>query len=207
MKVKITIPNHLDEITLRQYKEFNAMQGDVDSGFLTWKKQVLNLFCTGDVDKIDHFKKADIENAFDNLLEVLNSQEPRFDKIITIDGVKYGFIPNLSDLTIGEFIDLETYMKDGVWENIEKVLAVLYRPVNHESFGKYNIVDHANSLNGRDKLFLDKFPMTILHGLLVFFSIIETELLQNTKIYLKQMEKKSNFKTNQGLNGDGTKQS
>lgn len=39
-----------------------------------------------------------------------------------------GFLPKLDEITLGEFIDVESNIGD--WQNIHKAMAVLYRPVN-----------------------------------------------------------------------------
>ena len=193
MKYKIEIPTSLDDITLAQFKEYSLMISRETEEDLTFKKQVINLFCTGDTEKIEFFKKKQIDSIFADFNEMLESERNIFEKIVTIDGKDYGFIPNLKDLSIGEFSDIETLMKDGVFENIEKVLAVLYRPVINKVKHLYNIADY-DGLNDRDKLFLNKFPVKNFHGTMVFFLIIAKELLMHTHQFLKenqQMENKS----------------
>jgi len=193
MKYKIEIPTSLDDITLAQFKEYSLMISRETEEDLTFKKQVINLFCTGDTEKIEFFKKKQIDSIFADFNEMLESERNIFEKIISIDGKDYGFIPNLKDLSIGEFSDIETLMKDGVFENIEKVLAVLYRPVINKVKPLYNIADY-DGLNDRDKLFLNKFPVKNFHGTMVFFLIIAKELLMHTHQFLKenqQMENKS----------------
>ena len=193
MKYKIEIPTSLDDITLAQFKEYSLMISRETEEDLTFKKQVINLFCTGDTEKIEFFKKKQIDSIFADFNEMLESERNIFEKIISIDGKEYGFIPNLKDLSIGEFSDIETLMKDGVFENIEKVLAVLYRPVINKVKHLYNIADY-DGLNDRDKLFLNKFPVKNFHGTMVFFLIIAKELLMHTHQFLKenqQMENKS----------------
>jgi hypothetical protein len=185
MKYKIEIPTTLDDITLDQFKEYSLMISRETEEDLTFKKQVINLFCTGDTEKIEFFKKKQIDSIFADFTAMLESERNSFEKIVTIEGKEYGFIPNLKDLSIGEFSDIETLMKDGVFENIEKVLAVLYRPVINKVKHLYNIADY-DGLNDRDVLFLNKFPVKNFHGTMVFFLIIAKELLMHTHQYLKE---------------------
>lgn len=191
MKYKIEIPTSLDDITLAQFKEYSLMISRETEEDLTFKKQVINLFCTGDTEKIEFFKKKQIDSIFADFNEMLESERNIFEKIISIDGKDYGFIPNLKDLSIGEFSDIETLMKDGVFENIEKVLAVLYRPVINKVKHLYNIADY-DGLNDRDKLFLNKFPVKNFHGTMVFFLIIAKELLTHTHQFLKENQEMEN---------------
>tara|TARA_R110002124_G_scaffold123773_1_gene282685 strand:+ start:293 stop:892 length:600 start_codon:yes stop_codon:yes gene_type:complete len=191
MKYKIEIPTSLDDITLAQFKEYSLMISRETEEDLTFKKQVINLFCTGDTEKIEFFKKKQIDSIFADFNEMLESERNIFEKIISIDGKEYGFIPNLKDLSIGEFSDIETLMKDGVFENIEKVLAVLFRPVINKVKHLYNIADY-DGLNDRDKLFLNKFPVKNFHGTMVFFLIIAKELLMHTHQFLKENQQTEN---------------
>jgi hypothetical protein len=62
-----------------------------------------------------------------NTLTDMFDKKPALVKSFTLNNVSYGFHPQLDDLTLGEYIDLDTYIGD--WENIEKAMAVLYRPV------------------------------------------------------------------------------
>ena len=48
-------------------------------------------------------------------------------KYINGDEVEFGFIPKLDNISLGEFVDLDSYMSD--WDNMHKAMAVLYRPV------------------------------------------------------------------------------
>ena len=62
-------------------------------------------------------------------------------EIIEIEGVKYGLQPNLENMDLGAFVDLETYIKD-VDENIHKIFSVLYRPVKKQEGKKYIIEEY-----------------------------------------------------------------
>jgi hypothetical protein len=57
-----------------------------------------------------------------------------------MDGVEYGFIPNLDDMSFGEYVDLDTYLGD--WQNIHRAMAVLYRPIREKRGERYNIVPY-----------------------------------------------------------------
>jgi hypothetical protein len=58
-------------------------------------------------------------------------------KSFKIGNTKYGFHPQLDDLTLGEYIDLDTFIGD--WDNMERAMNVLYRPVLTELKDKYTI--------------------------------------------------------------------
>ena len=68
-------------------------------------------------------KEADI--LLKDVTEILQAK-PDFIHRFTFNGVEYGFIPNLNEITVGEFIDLDEYIKDG--KQLHKIAAILYRP-------------------------------------------------------------------------------
>jgi len=89
--------------------------------------------------------------------------------------IKFGFIPKLDDISLGEFIDLDKYISD--WQQMHKALAVLYRPVVFEKKDLYLIEDY----EGTDKyadVMLDA-PVNVALGATVFFYRLGKELSQH----------------------------
>ena len=135
MNVSITVPTDLSEITLRQYKHFLKIQKTVDDEkFLNAK--IIEIFCKVKLDEVLRLKFNDSEFIVKTLTEMFE-QKPKLVKTFKLDK-EYGFHPQLDDLTLGEYIDLDTFIGD--WENIEKAMAVLYRPIKDKIGDKYTIV-------------------------------------------------------------------
>ena len=83
----------------------------------------------------------DSELIVTTLTEMFESK-PNLVTNFNIGKVEYGFHPELDDLTLGEYIDLDTFIGD--WKNIEKAMSVLYRPVISKLKGKYLIEEYAD---------------------------------------------------------------
>ena len=49
--------------------------------------------------------------------ELQKKQDSSLKRIIEVDGKRYGFHPNLDEITLGEWADLESLLK----ENVEKI--------------------------------------------------------------------------------------
>lgn len=133
----------------------------------------------------------DIEQALANktMLEVneLLSTEQDLTQRFEFDGVEYGFIPNLSKITAGEFIDLDNYLSEEP-KQLHKICAILYRPVT-KSFGKnYEIAKY----EGTDKLadIMLKIDCRVALGALVFFYLLSKSLLNLTNTYIQKQMKK-----------------
>jgi hypothetical protein len=100
------------------------------------------------------------------VVEVLNNmfeKQPDLIRRFKIGGVDYGMIPNLDDISLGEYIDLDTYIGD--WQNMHIAMNVLYRPIKKSIGDKYTIVDY--DVDAKEKL--EHIPMDIVLGSIFFF--------------------------------------
>lgn len=185
MKLKLTIPSSLDEISLKQLRDF-ALLNEKDE--LKYFRAVANIFCSGDVDHLEKFPIKRLKETFDKLIQLIAESRLNLIKHITIDGVVYSFHPKLEDATMGEIADLAEYSKDK-WNNIHKILAVLYRP-RVQKVGKLYRIESYNGVGKRAELFLEKFPAKAALGADAFFLTISLELLRNFQAYLDTEKKK-----------------
>lgn len=188
MKAKLIIPEELNEITLEQYIKFLGLDSNDDEYYI----KVIQTLCNGDVEHIKKFPLKIIKEAAEQLEKTIKASDQKLIKIIKIDGVEYGLHPKMDELTVAEFADLETYQKD-FFDNLHKILAILYRPIEVESFGRYRIQPY-NGTENRPELFLKKFPLVALQGFLVFFSTIATQLSNDSNLFLKAQSQDSNKK-------------
>ena len=176
MNVNITVPTDLSEITLRQYKHFLKIQKGVDDeGFLNAK--IIEIFCKMQLDEVMRLKFNDTELIVNTLTQMFE-QKPNLVTSFKLDKVNYGFHPQLDDLTLGEYIDLDTFIGD--WENIEKAMAVLYRPVVNKLKDKYIIEDYKV---GKDQEMLD-MPMDAVLSSIFFLWNLGLDLSKAMMSYL-----------------------
>ena len=201
MKVEIQIPSSLSEITLEQYQKFTKINTDEnqDSSFLMHK--TVELFCNlnlKDIAKIKFIYVQEILNDINNLFEPKQDLIPTFN----LNGIEYGIIPVLDDMTLGEYIDLDETFTD--WDTMHKAMAVLFRPVSFKKGDRYQIEDY----EGLDKAELMKqMPLDVVMGCMFFFWSLNEELLKTTLNYLNQ-EVPKQLTTEQlktlAKNGDGS---
>ena len=199
MNINITIPTDLSEITLRQYKHFLKIQKSVDDEkFLSAK--IIEIFCGVNLQEVMQIKFNDSEFIVDTLTEMFE-QKPNLVSKFKLNNKEYGFHPQLDDLTLGEYIDLDTFIGD--WENIEKAMAVLYRPVVNKLKDKYTIEDYKV---GRDADMLD-MPMDAVLSSIFFLWNLGIDLSKAMMNYLdkEQTQALTQYLTSQP-NGDGITQ-
>jgi len=160
MSIKIKIPTSLKDITLRQYKEYLKIEDYVkDELFLNAK--MIEIFCDVPIDKVMLLKFND-SSEISNVISKIFDEKPSLVTRFELNGIDYGFQPQLDELTLGEYIDLDTYIGD--WENMEKAMNVLYRPVIVKLKDKYNIDEY---VLGNDEILLD-MPMSAVLSSIFF---------------------------------------
>ena len=180
MNINITIPTDLSEITLRQYKHFLKIQKTVDDEkFLSAK--IIEIFCGVNLEDVMQIKFNDSEFIVDTLTKMFE-QKPKLVTKFKLNNKEYGFHPQLDDLTLGEYIDLDTFIGD--WENIEKAMAVLYRPIVNKLKDKYTIEEYKV---GRDAEILD-MPMDAVLSSIFFLWNLGMDLSQAMMNYLDKEE-------------------
>lgn len=186
MKLKLTIPSSLDEINLKQLRDF-ALLNEKDE--LKYFRAVANIFCSGDVDQLEKFPIKRLKELFEQLITLIAESKKNLVRHIEIDGVVYSFHPNIEYSNMAEMSDLAEYAKNK-WKNIHKMLAVLYRP-RVQKVGKLYRIESYNGTASRADLFLEKFPVKAVLGADAFFLTISLQLLKSSEQYLTTEVKKN----------------
>ncbi len=138
MKLEINVPDSLSEITLGQYQKFVKLySGEVTEEFLALK--MLEIFCGVKLSEAYQMRFKDVDGVVELLTTILN-EKPQLVQRFKLGDVEYGFIPNLDDMSFGEYVDLDTYIGD--WQNIHRAMAVLYRPIKDKHGERYNLVPY-----------------------------------------------------------------
>tara|TARA_R110000737_G_scaffold192703_3_gene214037 strand:- start:2 stop:652 length:651 start_codon:yes stop_codon:yes gene_type:complete len=180
MSIKINIPTRLKDITLRQYKRYLRLEDSVeDQRFLNAK--MIEIFCSVPLDKVMLLKVKD-STEISNIITDIFEEKPSLVKRFELNGVEYGFQPQLDELTLGEYIDLDTFIGD--WENMERAMNVLYRPIIVKLKDKYNIDKYVVS---NDEFLLD-MPMDAVLSSIFFLWNLGLDLSKIMTGYLDKGE-------------------
>ena len=128
-EIKLTIPNTWSDVTIGVYQKYIEIQENEKKEKNKIIKSVALLCNTTEeiVKKMEYKSLLEITQ----IISVLVDSEPSkldFKKKFMFEGDKYGFIPDLSKLTTGEYIDLENYTKNPI-ENLHTIMSILYRKV------------------------------------------------------------------------------
>ena len=184
MELQINVPTSLNEIPLKHYVDFLKVQeGSNDEEFVAQK--MIEIFCgirLIDVAKIKLSSLNEMVAHFSQLFE----QTPKFQPTFKIGDKEYGFIPNLEEITFGEYVDLENNLQG--WDNYNKAMAVMYRPIKRRIKDKYEIEEYTGTKEYQEVM--QKAPIDVCIAASVFFYNLGNELLMATLTYLEKQIKK-----------------
>lgn len=117
----------------------------------------------------------DVAVLMSKIAKLQQKQDTNLKRIIEIEGVEYGFHPDLESITLGEYADIETFIKNGVENHLAELMAVLYRPIKEKKNDIYII----NSYDGNIRLRTEemkKMSAEQVQAALFFFYTFAKEL-------------------------------
>lgn len=132
--------------------------------------------------------------------------DSNLNRIIKINDVEYGFHPNLEEITLGEYADIETYLKNGLENNLTRLLAILYRPITEKDKDNYSIEAYGLSDSRMRAKKFETMKAVDVNNALVFFWTFVKELLKTLLPYLMEQNQKMLSKpqmTNSLISGVG----
>jgi hypothetical protein len=198
MELKVVVPTDLSEITLEQYQKFARLEGDEE--FLTHK--MLEVFCNVPLNKLPNVKFKSLSGVV-NRLNGMFATKPSLKLEFTLGGQTFGFIPNLEDITFGEYVDLDNYMADS--QELHKTMAILYRPITQRAGKRYDIKQYESAEKYSE--LMKQAPMDVVLGATLFFYRLGSDLLLATMNSLESQTTSIAEKLNSEGSGDGTPRS
>jgi len=75
---------------------------------------------------------SDVAAIMSKVGELQANQDSSLKRIIELNGIEYGYHPQLSDITLGEYADIEQFIKNGIETSLPELMAVLYRPIKQK---------------------------------------------------------------------------
>lgn len=200
MKISINVPTSLSEITLGQYQKYlKIAENNQDGNFLDAK--MIEIFCGVPLSESYKIKMSSVRAVIDILNELL-STNPNHVERFEMNGTEYGFVPDLDELTLGEYVDLDNNISN--WDNMHIAMNVLYRPVKHSQGRRYNIVEY--SVDNENKM--KDMPLDAAIGSIFFFYNLGIELSRHTILYSNNQQEMEGIHRQLTLqeNGDGINQ-
>jgi len=203
MKFKLTVPTDISEIKLKDYQRFmRTVEGSNDVEFVNQK--MVECFCGIDLKDVAKISLSDLDNLVEHFNKLFESKGTFKNRFI-LNGIDYGFIPNLDKISNGEYMDIDSNITDV--QNYHIVLGVMYRPVTETFKDKYKIEEYEPN-DERFEL-MKELPLDIALSAVVFFYRLGNELLKALPYFLEEEMNKINIQSNTSSdkNGVGIKHS
>ena len=180
MKAYVDVPDSLSDIKLRQYQKFvKETKDNEDTDFI--QNKIIEIFCNVRANDVKKIKYTDIKKISDRINKLFE-EKPALVRNFNLYGVNYYFIPNLDEISLGEYIDIDTYISD--WDNIHIAMNVLYRPLKQKLKEKYLIEDY----NENNNTVLQDMPLDAVMSSIFFFYHLGNDLLKVIVNYLQNSQ-------------------
>jgi len=109
MEIQVKVPTSLNEIPLKHYVDFlNVQKGSNDEEFIAQK--MIEIFCGIRLSDVANIKLTSLNEMVAHFTNLF-SQKPEFTQTFKIGEVEFGFIPNLEEISFGEYVDLENSLQ------------------------------------------------------------------------------------------------
>tara|TARA_R100001443_G_scaffold116049_1_gene135418 strand:- start:477 stop:1103 length:627 start_codon:yes stop_codon:yes gene_type:complete len=164
-------------------------------------KETIKALSTLPIKLVEEMSLSDVAAIFEKLSNL--QIEGKLKKVFEIDSVEYGFLPDLDEITLGEWADIEHYIKDGIDKNMHKIMAVLFRPVTSKEGKMYSVQAYKDGRERAEK-FRKKMNAEQVQQSLVFFWSLGNELLTTLPLFLMEKMNKIQAEVNLAKSGVGS---
>ena len=183
-------------------KEFKLINSWEDVTLETWLKlidfnkgtkskeaeETIAALSTIPKDLIKQLELKDVPVIMSKIAELQAKQDSSLKRIVEIEGKRYGFHPDLNSITLGEYADIESMIKNDIEKNMPEVCAVLYRPIVEEKNNVYTIAAYDGDITIRAEQ-MKKMSAAQVQSALVFFWSFVNVLWRTLELYLIQVQK------------------
>ena len=180
--MKLKIPGTASQVTLGQFMAYHNAIDETEKVMVIINKS--RDYCEG-------LKAETVQTIIELFDEVINAASDTFERIVTINGKRLGFLPDINGMTFREHVDLDQ-LAQAIWPankepdytELPQLMAVMFRPIKEQVGEYYNLEKY--DLDKTAAYMPEILGLTIdrVNGALLFFSSIGAELVNNSLDYL-----------------------
>ena len=145
----------------------------------------------------------DVAKILSNLAEIQAEESTLLQRIIKLDGVEYGFHPNLDEITLGEYADIEHLIESGFEENMANIIAILYRPILSKDGSSYTIEAYDGNYDERANVIKNMKAQEVQSSLLFFWNFGSVLSMTMQSCSMERMNKMMKENLTEILQNDG----
>lgn len=196
--MRVVIPTSLSEIKLSQFLRYKKVVEDNQDDDTFVCIQMVAIFCNLSVADVMRIPVNDFTDIVESLAKTLDEQS-KLVHTFKMDGVHYGFIPNLDKISLSEHATLDTLL--GNDDNIPLMMSILYRPITKKAGAFYEIEEYLGD-ESKAQAFND-VRMDVVRGAILFFWTLNKELLSNILLHLEDKAKREGLNLEEALANAG----
>ena len=185
-------------------KEFKLINSWADVTLSTWlslidfetgtktEEATETIAALSDIPKklIKELSLSDVAVIMSKVGELQAKQDTKLKRIIEINGVEYGFHPDLDSISLGEYADIEQFIKNGIDKQLPELMAVLYRPIKEKKNDIYIIKAYDGDIRLRAEE-MKQMSAEQVQSALVFFYTLGKVLSEILPSYLMERQKET----------------
>ena len=134
---------------------------------------------------VNELSVKDVAVIMNKISELQLKKNSSLCRVIKVEGKEYGFHPDLDEITLGEYADIETFIKNGIEKHLPDLMAVLYRPILEKKNNVYTIEAYDGNIRMRSETFKNMKAEEV-QSALVFFWTFANELFKILPLYLME---------------------
>ena len=186
-------------------KQFNLINSWEDVTLETWIK--LTDFATGtkteeatktiaalsNIPKklVKELALSDVVAIMSKVSKLQEKQDTKLKRLVKINEIEYGFHPDLDSITLGEYADIEQFIKLGIDKHLPELMAILYRPIKEKHKNGIYVID---AYDGNIRMRTEEMKQMSaeqVQSALVFFYHLGKILSEILPLYLMQKLKET----------------
>ena len=139
---------------------------------------------------IKELSLSDVAVIMSKVGELQAKQDTKLKRIITINDIEYGFHPDLDSISLGEYADIEQFIKNGIDKQLPELMSVLYRPIKLKKNDIYIIDSYDGDIRLRAEE-MKQMSAEQVQSALVFFYTLGKVLSEIMPLYLMERLKET----------------
>lgn len=177
--MKVVLPDNKDDIKLKDYMSLMKLDTESDN----YEDEIFSLFTGISLEDVGSVQIKEKKEVLNHVYNALNT-EGEFKQTFWIDGIEFGFEPNLDNITGDAYSDLVKYSQDRI-SFLDRQIAVLYRPIkSKDSYKNYTLKKYNGTEGHIEKI--RELPMSIVHGCEGFFLTLLSDCEIATHQYMEE---------------------
>lgn len=180
-----------NEVTILQYQQMTDIE---NAGLTPFEKnlQLIGILANVPQNKVEDMKINEIKSLTAQLGWVSDKPKRQIHKF-KIGKTVYVVDRNISAMTAGQFIDISEYAKEGVNENLHKIMTVFCKPTKGNFLWRKTL-NYGEGYDTKElsEVFRTQLTMEIVYPLSLFFCDMWNRLEPVMQEYLRRKQSKMN---------------